>query len=100
MGKNTNQTRYIGVIDVMGKRVAIELPFNYDFSGKGVMLPPLIVVNVSREYLGLPLLDELYVEAEFVLTDNQRSAAHAFNTTQQSLSLWLKNGRLLNQGEK
>lgn len=81
------QDRYVAVIDRGHGKEAIEVKLDYDFFGKGVLLPPIIKGNVDN----LSPNDPYYSEVEFVLVDSQQSAAKSFNTSQQQIARWVKN---------
>lgn len=89
------QDRYVAVIDRGHGKEAIEVKLDYDFYGKGIILPPIIKGSVDN----LSPSDPHYSEVEFVLVDSQQSAAKSFSTSQQQIARWIKNHERVNDME-
>lgn len=62
-------------------KVALQIPLDYEFFGSGVILPPVINVQVWGMY-----------PFEFVYNHGEEELAKSFDTTQQSISRYLKAG--------
>lgn len=82
---------YIGVDHrpVTGLKYAIVVPLDYDFSGSGILFPPIIKVNVDNGRRVKPF----YNEVEFILVRNQAEAAKSYGVTQQTISRWIEQGK-------